>query len=215
MVLTSYVTEGYWVPGYSEGDSGTPPFSPFDTVISQYANSPTLLQMISNLSQQIDAQGLFQQFYDYIWNIETAQGFGLDILGRVIDLPRQLTIPAIFGFPLPAGPFSMNDEQYRRALKFKAMTNIIDSSAYAINSELRLMSDGRGNAFVRIVGTMEIQYTFYYAPEPYEYALIASGNIAMRGAGVGFGNSFTINPYFGFSEADSWSPFGQAPFAAY
>ncbi len=190
-------------------------FDPRTTIISEYANSPTLVQMIDSLHQQITPSGNFQMFYDYIWNIDTAQGFGLDILGLIINLPRQLIIPAIFGFPLPAGPYSMTDDQYRRALMFKAMSNIIDSSAFAINSELRLLADGRGNAFVEVIGTMAIQYTFYFPLEPFEHAIMTVGDIAMRGAGVGFPNSFTINPYFGFSEAESWDTFDQAVFASY
>jgi hypothetical protein len=209
MTDAKYVGDGYWQPGLTGGNSGVGPFRPYATVISQYANSPTLLQMVNNLNQQINPQDLFQSFYDLIWNIGTAQGFGLDILGRIIDLPRQLTIPAIYPFTLPAGPYSMNDSQYRRALLLKASANVSDSSASGINRGLRQMEDGRGNAFVRKVASMTIQYAFYYAPEPYEYALINSGAVAMRPSGVGFVNMFTINPYFGFSEAESWSPFDQ------
>ena len=215
MSNTAYVDYGYWQPGYSEGDSGTPVFSPYATVISQYANSPTILQLINNFDQQVNPAPLLQSFYDYIWNIETAQGFGLDILGRIIDLPRQITVPAIYPFTIPAGAYSMTDEQYRRALYLKAMSNVSDSSGAGINRGLRLLENGRGNAFVRVIDTMKIQYTFYFALEPFEHALIISGDVAMRGAGVGFENSFTINPYFGFSEAESWQPWGQAPFAAY
>lgn len=182
-------------------------FDPRLTIISQYANSPTLVQMIDSLHQQITPDSNFQMFYDYIWNIDTAQGFGLDILGRIVNLPRQLNIPEIFGFPIPAGPYSMTDDQYRQALKFKAMSNIIDSSAFSINSQMRMLSNGRGNAFVQHTGTMLIKYTFFYAPEPYEYVLFSQGDIAMRGAGVDFENLFTINPYFGFAEAESWEPF--------
>lgn len=190
-------------------------FDPHVTIISEYANSPTLVQMIDSLHQQITADGNFQQFYDYIWNIETAQGFGLDILGRIINLPRQLIVPAIYPFGVTDGPFSMTDNQYRIALKIKALANISNSSVFDINNELQLLADTRGNAFARKLSNMFIQYVFHYAPEPYEYALIIGDGMLTRPAGVGFDIAYTINPYFGFHEAQSWDTFDQAVFAAY
>lgn len=189
--------------------------NPTDTVVSQYANSPTLMQMIDSLHQQIDPNPLFATFFDYVWNIETAQGFGLDILGRIINLPRQLTVVSIYPFTSPAGTFAMNDAQYRRALFVKAWSNIANSSAFDINFGLRTLGNSRGNAFVRKLSTMFIQYTFYFPLEAYEFALINSDNTVMRPAGVGFDISFTINPYFGFSEAESWDTFDRAVFASY
>lgn len=192
-----------------------PNFDPSVTIISQYANSATLVQMIENFRQQISPDADFQMFYDYIWNIDTAQGFGLDILGRIINLPRQITIPAIYPFTVPAGAFSMDDTQYRKALLLKALANISNSSAPEINRILMMMSDGRGNAFVRKLSTMYIQHVFYYAPEPYEYALILNDGLPVRPAGVDFDIMYTINPYFGFSEAESWQPFDLGVFADY
>jgi len=191
------------------------PFEPSQTVISEYANSPTIRQLIDNLDQQINPTPLFQQFYDYVWNISTAQGFGLDILGRIINLQRQIdNVPALYPVTVAPGTVSMTDTQYRRALLNKAYANISNSSAKSINTQLRSMSNGRGNAFVRNDGNMHITYRFFFALEAYEHAIIAAGNIVSRPAGVGFGVT-TINPYFGFSEANSWQPFDQGVFAAY
>ena len=48
------------------------------TVISQYANSPILLKVISQLNITLDVEADIQRFYEMIWNVETAQGIGLD-----------------------------------------------------------------------------------------------------------------------------------------
>lgn len=188
-----------------------------DTLYSQYANSLSIVQMVDSFAQQIDVSGDFTNFLSYIWNLDTAQGFGLDILGRIIGLNRQVTgVPAIFGFPVvPGGLYTMTDDQYRRVLQIKALRNVNNGSAKNINGQLRLMSNGRGNAFVQNTGTMLIKYNFYYAPEPYEYALVASFNVVGKPVGVNVQLDLTINPYFGFSEANSWSPWDQAPFASY
>ena len=78
--------------------SSGPPIagSAFDfesTVISQYANSPTLLQLVSNMNQYIDQTANFANFYTYVWNVLTARGFGLDIWGKIVNVSRLLRIP--------------------------------------------------------------------------------------------------------------------------
>ena len=187
-----------------------------DTIISQYANSPTLLQLLDNFWQQVNPDADFANFYEYVWNVETAQGFGLDILGRIVRMSRTVqNVPAIWPVTVAPGTVSLTDDQYRRAILIKALTNVSDSAIPSMNRQMLLLAAGRGNGFVRNLGDMHIQYTFYFAPEPYEYAIIADGNIAIRPAGVGFKNSFTINPYFGFGEAESWQPFDQGVFADY
>jgi hypothetical protein len=78
--------------------SGTPPAvgNVFDfeaTIISQYANSPTILQLAANLNEYIDQSANFANFYNYVWNVDTAVGFGLDIWGKIVNVSRLLEIP--------------------------------------------------------------------------------------------------------------------------
>lgn len=68
-------------------------FDTTPTVISQYANSPTLLQWISNMNLYMDQSANFAKFLAYVWNVNTAIGFGLDILGRIVNVSRLLQIP--------------------------------------------------------------------------------------------------------------------------
>lgn len=63
------------------------------TVISQYANSPTILQLCNNLNQYIDQSANFANFYNFVWNVDTAVGFGLDIWGKIVGVSRLLQIP--------------------------------------------------------------------------------------------------------------------------
>lgn len=72
-----------------------------DTVASQYANSPTLMQLIDNMNQYFDPTTDFEEFYKNIWDIDTARGFGLDIWGRIVNVGREITLietPTYFGF---------------------------------------------------------------------------------------------------------------------
>ena len=63
-----------------------------DTIASQYANSPRLMLIIQELHNAIDPTKNIQDFYRIIWNLETAQGVGLDKWGRIVQL---LKIPLL------------------------------------------------------------------------------------------------------------------------
>lgn len=184
------------------------------TIVSQYANSPTITQLISGFDQCIDPQADFNNFYSYIWDIDTAQGFGLDILGRILGVTRTINVPAIYPVAVAPGLTDLTDSQYRTLLLTKALANISASTAPGINKALTSLFPGRGNAYTVNFGGMHMQYKFLFALQPYEYAVMASQSVIPIPAGVG-STVFSVNPYFGFTEAISWQPFGQGVFAAY
>jgi hypothetical protein len=67
--------------------------APFDiapTVISQYANSPTIQALLNDFSAWLDPAADLNALYDYVWNIDSAQGFGLDIWGRIVGLDGRV-----------------------------------------------------------------------------------------------------------------------------
>lgn len=70
------------------------------TVISQYGNSPTLLTLINSYNDSIDPTNDIDNFYNDVWNIETAVGFGLDIWGVILGVGRVLQVASstYFGF---------------------------------------------------------------------------------------------------------------------
>lgn len=78
--------------------SGPPPtdtlFNYEPTVISQYANSPTLLQWLDNMNLYMDQSTNFANFLSYVWNVDSAVGFGLDIWGKIVNVSRLLRIPS-------------------------------------------------------------------------------------------------------------------------
>lgn len=143
------------------------------TIISQYANSPILLQLIRNMNQYLDQRANFQAFYDFVWNVYTAQGFGLDIWGRIVGLPngRLLRLGAntdTFGFinsdsPPDWAPFNqgtfyngatvsttfrLGDDAFRTLILAKALANITATTSQALNQLLRNLFPGRGVAYV-------------------------------------------------------------------
>lgn len=66
------------------------------TVIAQYSNSPRLLSLIGCFSDAMKVCSFFNDFYNHIWNIDTATGLGLDIWGQIVGVNR--TIKTFTGF---------------------------------------------------------------------------------------------------------------------
>jgi hypothetical protein len=77
-----------------------PAFKVLDTVASQYANSTALMGIIDSFAVAVDQTENFERFYDDIWNIETATGYGLAVWGRIVGINCELEVvdTAWFGF---------------------------------------------------------------------------------------------------------------------
>ena len=69
------------------------------TLISQRANDPVTLALLTSIAENIDPTNDIENFYDYVWNVLTAQGFGLDIWAAIVGVNRYLnTTQKFFGF---------------------------------------------------------------------------------------------------------------------
>lgn len=202
------------------------------TIISQYGNSATITQLVRNMNQYIDPRADFDTFYDFVWNVETAQGFGLDIWGRIVNISRELQIPSdpnFFGFqdgaadyqPFGQAPFydgiagatqtyRLADDAYLQLILVKALANISATNAPSLNQLLQNMFAGRGRCYVNDLGGMSMRYTFEFLLTNYEFAIMTQSGALPRPAGVGAMLINTDTPVFGF--ASDAAPFGQAPF---
>lgn len=175
------------------------------TIISQYGNSPTLLALIQNMNDNIDPRADIDNFFNFIWNVDTAQGFGLDIWGRIVGINRIILTNPIT---------QLDDDDFRSLIFLKALSNISASNSPAIN-QLLLNWQGAGmRAYVNDLGKMMMRYTFEYELSPIDLVIIKTSGIFLRPAGVG-GFLFNANlPMFGFREGGTraYTGFNQAPF---
>lgn len=64
-----------------------------ETLLSQYANSPVITTILKNANEAIDPRNSADEFYNLAVNVLTAQGFGLDIWGRIVGIGRGISIP--------------------------------------------------------------------------------------------------------------------------
>lgn len=175
------------------------------TIISQYGNSATISKLIQNMNDNIDPRADIDNFYHFIWNVDTAEGFGLDIWGRIVGVDRS-----IFGNAEDAA----NDDAFRQLVLLKALSNISASTAPSVNQLLQNWMAARGRAYVSDVGRMAILYNFEFQLEPFEIDIITKGGIFLRPAGVGGTVVTNTFPVFGFREGGTraFTGFNQAPF---
>lgn len=200
------------------------------TIISQYANSPTLEQLITNMNEYIDPRANLDAFFDFVWNVDTAKGFGLDIWGNIVGVGRLLQIPGndpIVGFDNPSFPkdwypmsegrfaiegevttaFELPDDAYRVLILTKALANIITTTGPALNQLLRNMFPGRGRAFVRDLGGMAMQFVFNFRLTTVEYAILTQSGALPHPAGVFFSVVVIPGGLFGFQGYTGALPF--------
>ncbi len=181
------------------------PLALIDTIISQYANSPALYKLASDFFEYVDQTANFDQFYDLIWNVDTAQGYGLDVWGRIVDVRRvlQVSVGSNLGMqaatqnsgdPFDISPFysgaattanyELSDDAYRTLIFAKALANISDGSIPGINQILLTLFPGRGNCYVVDNLDMTMVYTFEFPLTDVELAIIAQSGVLPTPAGV-------------------------------
>lgn len=183
------------------------------TVISQYANSPTFVQIIENYKTYLDQNPNIDAFFDMMWNIDTAVGYGLDVWGRILGVERTVQVPSpssvYFGWAQADGDghitgwnqapwyggaaisqnYTMTDDQYRVVLLAKAAANISDGSVRSMNQILLALFPGRGRCYVQDNQNMTLTYVFEFTLTPVEVATVAQSGVLPRPTGVS--TSFT------------------------
>jgi hypothetical protein len=209
------------------------------TILSQYANSPVITQLISNFNDCIDPSANIDAFYNLLWNVDTAVGYGLDVWGRIVGLEngRLLKIPAEeikFGFDeagaASAAPFGQGvfynganvtenfllpDDAFRTLILVKALSNISDGSIPSTNRLLQNLFAGRGRCYVTDLFNMHMRYVFEFFLTPVEMAIMTQSGALPRPTGVGAAiMQVPVPNVFGFAEAGTASaaPFGQGTF---
>ena len=175
------------------------------TILSQYATSPTLVQLITNMNGYIDPSTNFDAFYNDIWNITTANGYGLDVWGRIVGVGRVLALTSElqFGFdeattasaePFNQGAFfsgtsftsnfALGDPAYRTLILAKALANITDGSIPSINNILLFLFPDLGLSYCTDGLNMTMTYTLGAAPSAVELAIISQSGVLPRPCGV-------------------------------
>jgi hypothetical protein len=206
------------------------------TILAQYANSPILKSYLQSINAAIDPITIINDFYNNVWNVSTATGYGLDVWGRIVGVDRILMIDGgdFFGFDEaePSGfgfgqaPFFHNqnatnsyiltDDAFRLLILIKALSNISASASYNYNKILMQLFPNRGNAYITHVDTMQSRLVFEFQLQPFEIAILRDSGALSPPTGVNFDIMIISLPnVFGFAEAGNMmAPFGHGAFFA-
>lgn len=180
-------------------------FNWLDTVLSQYANSPVFMQMLEDAAAWFDQSLDLDNFTDLIWDVTTAQGYGLDVWGRIVGVQRVVQItaddwlgmtgpPGTSGESLNTKPFfsggaatdnyALSDDAFRLLILAKAQANICDGGTAAINQILLGLFPNRGNCYVTDGGDLTMTYTFDFVLTPVELAVVSQSGVLPHPPGV-------------------------------
>lgn len=182
-----------------------------DTILTQYADSKKLKSIIYSFNEAIGVDGFIDDFYDMVWNIMTADTYGLDVWGKIVVVNRLLTVTEnriYFGFneatsedpvvddpqPFNQAPFyngeqststiTLSNDIYRKLILMKAASNISDCTIPNMNKLLMHMFGDSGVCYVRNDGDMVMSYVFEFQLSTAERAIVQSSGALPAPAGV-------------------------------
>ena len=199
-------------------------------MISQYANSPKFVALVDGLRAMFNNAKLIGDWYNIVYNLKTAKGFGLDIWGKILNqgcsfkytnqttgvvteyyLKGEITVDGT--------TFSAEEveELYRKILFMKVISLITNATDKSLNELLQFYFDGR-RVYVIQYDTMKLRYVFEIAVNKLEKSIFTSGLLPKP---TGVGATFVYlpkNQYFGFyvnsreQNDQYWAPFDNKPF---
>ena len=200
-------------------------------MISQYANSPKFVSLVNGLTDMFNNAQTLEDWFNVVFNIKTANGYGLDIWGSILNQgrlffytnPNDGTTESVYlkGAQTVDGvnySSEQIEEIYRSVLFIKAMSNVTNATLASLNNMLQFYYSGRGRVYVIEYGVMEIRYVFEFYVNKLERAIFTS-DIMPNPTGVLA--SFEYIPpheYFGFfvngmtAEDQPYAPIDQKPF---
>ena len=203
------------------------------TIQSQYSASFKIKTLVRAFYTAITPKPDIALFYDNAFNVDSAQGVGLDVWGRIVAIPRALegieTDGSYFGFnpitppediePFDQAPFYsdaksntyiLSDNAYRLLIKTKAAANISTGSMAELNRLVSMLLPNKDVSVIH-VDTMKLRILVEGHLEPYERNLLTRGDLPPIPAGVGWEVMEVPPPIFGF-DGSGFEPFNQGTF---
>jgi len=182
-----------------------------DTILMQYADSSKLKSLIYSFNEAVGVEEFLDDFYDLIWNIQTAGTYGLNVWGKIVVVSRLLTVtenkvylgfeealstPPVVDDPQPfdQAPFyngesststvTLSNDIYRKLIMMKAAANISDCTIPNLNKLLMFMFGDSGKCYVRNDGGMVMSYVFEFPLSTAELAIVQSSGALPAPVGV-------------------------------
>lgn len=207
-------------------------------MLAQYANSPTIVKLVTGINEQLNNAKTIEDWYRLVFNLKTAQGYGLDIWGKILNQSRRFKYideneqeqeiylqgaQTIGGVSYTADQI---EEKYRMILFFRSFSYVGNCTLQSLNTMLNfffLSQLNNENKIVRVIdyGTMAIEAYFSFFVEKLDKAIITS-DLFPHPTGVKVNFRFVPNgEWFGFFMSGKsaieqpFAPFDHKPFYDY
>ena len=189
-------------------------------ILWQYENAPkvkTLAQGVQDWTNE-NHSAFWQQWFNDVFNLRTANDFGLSVWSRILDVPltirREKRTQSLFGFGLESdgkmnfgrgnfgrantGDYAVTTEQARKILLLRWFQLTSKPTVPNINKALEIVF-GAGIAYVQDNLNMTNNlFMFTEMPDYQTIDLLKNTDLLPRGAGVGSEYYVMPEPGFGF-----------------
>lgn len=204
------------------------------TIQSQYSDSPHIKGVIHSYYDFVNPQKDIDLIYDKMINLYTAEGYGLDVWGRIVNIDREYvaiddqydylgfdnrpynmdrieTFNNAPFYKVVNGKVQLQDDAYRTYILIKAMLNISNVSLNSLNYIFKQLFPDT-NIFVLHTNTMTLRLLVMGAFSESQKGAIK--NIDWLPAGVDLQFYHIITPTFGF-KGSGLETFNNGTFGTY
>lgn len=186
-------------------------------IISQYGDSSVIKKLLRDFRKNIKPRADIDTFYKNVMDIAAATGEGLNTWGDIVNLPRVVILN-------DGTRVTLDDDNYRRLLMYKALANISDASGATLNKMMDVLFPSSPPNIVTAISEQKDGDMYYNATpmtvrwvingrvDEFQLALFKLGGTLCLGAGVGW-NLVAVDAAntFGFL-GSGLQPFNQGMF---
>lgn len=210
-----------------------PAFNWRQTILSQYADSDRITGLIETFFNATDQTANFDTFYDQIWNLDTATGYGLDCWGRIVGVNRVLQVAnqQYFGFAEAGDALPFGDARFQGWTPYFGFAEAGDAqpfnqAPFGAQKVFAGVDPEAGGGIFYVSGRLTSNYAL--SDQAYRQLIYAKAAANITDGSIPSINSILLNifpgrgncyvqegsvpSYFGFVEATNAQPFNQAPF---
>ena len=161
----------------------------------QYNNAPALRALILQKQDwyKTHQEDFWNYWYNSVFNLDTADDFGLTVWGEILDFPRQVK-------SADGSLHVLTTEQYRTVLKGQMLKFNMGVTAPEVNRWLSVVFGSQGKAYcLDNLDMTVIPFVFEQSPSDEILWLLANVDFLPRPAGVGYEVRLIGQDIFGFN----------------
>lgn len=161
----------------------------------QYNNAPALRALILQKQDwyKTHQEDFWNYWYNCVFNLDSADDFGLTVWGEILDFPRQVK-------SVDGSLHVLTTEQYRTVLKGQMLKFNMGVTAPEVNKWLSVVFGAQGKAYcLDNLDMTAIPFVFEQNPSDEILWLLANVDFLPRPAGVGYEVRLIGQDIFGFN----------------